>query len=124
MEDKHNSDLFSACAIHKINSDTFVLTHEDIDKVSDLVVHFSNNSTKPTKSIAFRPLFVVLAVREEHKTCNSVLWTDPIIDSEALILVSNIGIVAHLDVGFAHVNQRCNVYCVIMYHVYMNKQYV
>lgn len=87
VEDKKNSCFFPGCVIHKTDSDTFVLTQEITDKESDLVVHFSDNSAKPAKSIATGPWFDVLAVGEEHKTCKSVSWTDPVIDSHVLILV-------------------------------------
>lgn len=89
VEDKENSGLFSGCVIHKTNSDTFVLTcrHKKDMTVSDLVVHFSDNSAKAAKCIAWSPFLAVLAIGEEHTTCNSVFWTDPVIDSVALILV-------------------------------------
>lgn len=88
VEDTVNNGSFCAgCVIHKTKSDTFVLTKKKKVHQPGLVVHFSEKPPKPAECLASGRYFAVLATGEVNDTCESVIWKDPVEESDTLVFV-------------------------------------
>uniref|UniRef100_A0A0D9XJN6 Protein HGH1 N-terminal domain-containing protein n=1 Tax=Leersia perrieri TaxID=77586 RepID=A0A0D9XJN6_9ORYZ len=69
-------DYHVGSVIHKTEAVTFVLTKGKVVGQSGLIVHFATES-KPAQCLASDGQLSILAIKEENKICDSLIWRDP-----------------------------------------------